>query len=187
MWLPSCLFAENLKLQIVDALLTLHLMTYWQSVGAQLLYVKMHRFVMGSQWIVSMYKHLHPNSSKPLNFWCTTKHIIWVINGVGPSHSNACGWQLTAYISLHSFLIYLAQLSHLSSSSSFSAISMTSHNKFSTSQLYAAGLCSELCSWIHHRMQHHGRHSFSFVLRFHRWIYDLYDITELYFVSELHL
>jgi len=33
-------------------------------------------------------------------------------------------------------------------------------------------------------MQHDCRHSFSFVLRFDHCIYDLYDITDLYFVSE---
>jgi len=185
MWLCSCLFAENVSLKIVDAQLTLNLMIYWQSVGAQQLYVKMHIVVIGSQWIISMYKHLHPNASKPLNFWSSTWHIIWVINDVGPSHSSAFGWQLTAYTSVHSFLIYLALLPHLLSCSSFSAISITYHKQFSTSRLCAPGLCSELCSWIHDRMQQNGRHSFNFVLRFDRCIYD--DITDLYFVSEFRL
>jgi len=59
MLLCSCLFAKNVRLKIIDALLTLTLMTYWQSVGAQQLYVKMHIVVIGSEYIVSMYKHLH--------------------------------------------------------------------------------------------------------------------------------
>ena len=48
-----------------------------------------------------MYKHYHPNASKPLNFWSTTRHILWVINEVGPSRSSAFGRQLTAYKYTH--------------------------------------------------------------------------------------
>jgi len=101
MWLRSLVFAENVRPKIVDAPLTLNIMTYWQSVGAQQVYVKMHMVVIGSQWIISMFKHFHPNASKPLNIRSTTRHIIWVINGVGPSCSSASGRQLTAYISVH--------------------------------------------------------------------------------------
>jgi len=99
--LCSCLFAENVRLKIVDAPLTLNLMTYWQSLGAYQLYVKMHIAVIGSQEIVSMYKHLHPNASKLLNFWSTTRHIIWVLNDIGPSWSSAFGQKLTVYKSVH--------------------------------------------------------------------------------------
>jgi len=187
MWLCSRLFAENVRLKNVDALLMLNLMTYWQSVGAQQLYVKMHIVVIGSQWIISMYKHLHPNASKPLNCWSTTRHIIWVINGIGPSRSSAFGRQLSAYSFVHQFLIHLAQLLHLSSSSSFSAISMTYHKQFSMSRLCAPGLSSKSCSWIHDRMQHHCHHSFSFVLCIDCCFYDSYDITDLNFVRELCL
>jgi len=49
LWLCSCLFAENVELKIIDALLMLNLMTYWQSVGAQQLYVNMHIVIIGSQ------------------------------------------------------------------------------------------------------------------------------------------
>jgi len=89
MWLCSRLFVENVRLKIVHAPLPLNLLRYWQSVGAQLLYVNMHILIIGSQWILSMYKQLHPKASKPLNFWSTTRHISWVINGIGPSRSSA--------------------------------------------------------------------------------------------------
>jgi len=101
MWLCSCVFAENVRLKIVDNPFTRNLMTYWQSVGAQQLYLKMHIVIIGSQSIISMYQHLNPNASKPLNFWSTTRHIIWVIDDVGPSRSTAFGRQLTAYNSVH--------------------------------------------------------------------------------------
>jgi len=137
--------------------------------------------------MVSMYKHLHTNPSKLLNFWSTTRNIIWVINAVGPSHASAFGWQLTVHKSVHLFLIYFARLSHLSPSSLFSAISMTYHRQLSTSRRCSPGLCSEVYSWIHNRMQHDGRHSFSFVLRFDCCIYETYDIPDSYFVSEFRL
>jgi len=101
MWLCSHLFAENVRLKIIDAPLMLNWMTYWQSVGAQQLYVKLYIVVIGSQWIVSIHKPLDPNASKPPNFWSTTQHIIWLINGIGPSCSSAVGRQLAAYISVH--------------------------------------------------------------------------------------
>jgi len=96
MWLCSCLYAENVRLEIVDAPLTLNSMTYWQSVGTQQLYVKIPMVVIGSQKIVPRYKHLHPDASKPHNFWATARHILWVMNDVGLSRSSTSGQQLTA-------------------------------------------------------------------------------------------
>jgi len=147
----------------------------------------MHIVVIGSQQIVFMYKYLHPTASKPFNFWSTTRLIIWVINDNGLSRSNDFGQHLTPYTSVHYFLIYLAQLPRLSSSSSVSVISMTYHKQFSTSQLCAPGLCSEVCSCMHDCMQSKGCHSFSFALCCDCCIYESYDITELYFVSEFWL
>jgi len=134
-----------------------------------------------------MYKHFHPKTSKRLNFWSTTRHIIWVINDVGLWWSSAFSRQLTTYKYVHQFLIYLARHAHLSSSSSFSGFIMTSHKQCSQSRPCAPALCRELCSWMHDRMQHHCCHSFSISLRFDHFIYDLYDITDLYCVSEFCL
>jgi len=54
---------------------------------------------------------------------------------------------------------------------------MTYHKQFSKSRPCAPGLCRELCSGLHNRMQHDGRHSSGFVLRIDRLTYDTYDIT----------
>jgi len=101
MWLCNHSIAENVIPKIVDASLTLNLITYYQPVDAQQLYVKMHIVGIGSQYIISMYKHLHPNASKRLNFWSTTGHDVWVINDIVLSHSSAFGRELTAYQSVN--------------------------------------------------------------------------------------
>ena len=79
------LLAENVRPKIVDAPVMLILVTYSQSLDDQQLYGIMHRVVVGSQWIISIYKHLHPKASKPLNFWSTTRQVIWARNEVGLS------------------------------------------------------------------------------------------------------
>jgi len=134
-----------------------------------------------------MYKHLNPKPSKPLNFWSTTWHFVWVINEVGLSRCSAFGRQLTAYLSTHWFWIYSARHPHLSSSSSFSAISMTYHKQFSISEPCAPALWRELCSWMHDRMHHDSRNSFSFASGFDGCINYSYDITDLYFATEFRL
>ena len=72
MKLYSHLFAGNVRLTIVDARLTHKLLTYSQSVDAQQLSSKIHTVVIGSRLIISIYKHLNPTASKPLNFCSTT-------------------------------------------------------------------------------------------------------------------
>jgi len=40
---------------------------------------------------------------------------------------------------------------------------------------------------MYNYMHHDGCHSFSFASRFDRYLYDLYDIPDLYFASEFYL
>jgi len=68
MSLRSPLIAKNVRVKIVDAPSTLTSMTLLQSLDGQQLYGKMHTVVLGSQYIVSMYKHLHRNAARPVNF-----------------------------------------------------------------------------------------------------------------------
>jgi len=75
----------------------------------------------------------------------------------------------------------------MSSSSSFSAISMTYQNQFSTSWPWTPGLCRELCSLIWDRMQCDGGHSSQLVLFINHCIYVSYDITDLNSTSEISL
>jgi len=154
MWQCSPLIADNVRPKIVEAPLTLTSMTYKQSLDAQQLDAKMHAVVVGRQWIVSMYKYSLRKASKPLNFSSTTTHITWVINDVALSGYSTFSWQFTACRSKHHCLINIARLPHLSSSSSFSVISMTYHKQFSKCQPSAPGLCRELCCWMHNQMQH---------------------------------
>ena len=134
-----------------------------------------------------MYKRLHPKASKVLNFGSTTRQVIRVMNDVVISRYSPFGRHLTRCGSIHLFFIYIAQLPHFSSSSSFSAISMTYHTRYSKSRQSTPGLRSELGSWIHERLQHDDRVSSWFALCSDRSIFDSYDSTDLSFVGEFRL
>jgi len=139
--------------------------------------------IINNQRISSMYDHLHPEPSCPLNFRTTTIHVIWMMDDVASAHSRAYGWQFQVCWFLHWFLINIAWLPHLSWSSSFSSISMTYHKQFSKSQPCAPGLSRELCIWTNGWMQHDGCHTERFVLCTDQSFYNLYDITHLKFIS----
>jgi len=121
-----------------------------------------------------MYYRMHPEALWPLNFWSTTIHMVWVMYDLALYHSHAFNRQFTACRLSHQFVINTAQLAHLSSSSSFSSISMTYHRHFSQSQSCAPGLSGELCCWMRGLMQHDGHHSDRFVLSCDCSCYDLY-------------
>jgi len=84
------------------------------------------------------------------------------------------------------FLVHMARLPDLSSSSSFSWISMMHHKQFQIFQPCARGLCGELCSWIHGWMLHDSRHSGRFFMSTDRSFYDTYEITHVNLVSISH-
>jgi len=139
----------------------------------------MDTVIIDFQYIISMYKHLNPKSSRPLIVCSTTIHVIHEINAVVLSRSGAYCHHFTAYGTWEEFLIYIARLPHISLSGSFSSISMTYTKQFSKSRPCAPGLGGELCSCMHEGMHHDGRHSSQFAFHFHLSIYDSYDITEL--------
>jgi len=96
MWLCSPLIAENVRLKIMDALLILTLMTDGQSLDDHQFYAIMRIEVIANKYIISMYKHLHPKASRPVNFWSITRHDISAINGIGLSRPSTFSWQSTA-------------------------------------------------------------------------------------------
>jgi len=135
------------------------------------------------QYCICMYYRLHPGGFLRLTFRSTNIYAIWVWNDVALSHARAFGWQLLACRSFHYFLMNIAQLPHLSLFSSFSSISMMYNKQFQISPSCAAGLCGELCSWIHGWMQHDCCHSDQFVRRTDSSFHDTDDISHLNFVS----
>ena len=179
MWHCSPGIAECVRLKIVDALLTLTMISSTQPSYSQKLCATNRIWIFNIQHCVSEYYHLYQGALLPLNFWSTSIHVIWAGNDVALSHSCACGRQFTACRSFHMFLLNIARFRHLSSSSSFSSNSMTYHKRFQLSQPCAPGLCGDLCSCLHGWIQHSGRHSVRFVLRTDRLSYDWYDITHL--------
>jgi len=183
-WQCSPLIAKCVGRKIVDAPLTLTLKPSIQSSYSQYMYATNCTVIIPNQYSVSMYCQWHLEALWPLHFWSTTIHVIWVMDDVALSNSRALGWQLMACWSFHLFLINIAQLPQLSSSSSVFSISMTYHKQFETSQPRAPGLCGELCSWMHGWMHHDGRHSDRLVLNTDRSFYDMYVITHLNFVSK---
>jgi len=57
---------------------------------------KIHLVVINSQYTIFTNHHLHPKVSRPLTFWATTIHIIYLINDLNLSSLSMCGRQLTA-------------------------------------------------------------------------------------------
>jgi len=164
MWQCSLLIAECVRLKIVDALLTLTLLTSKQPSYIQWLYAINRLFIIDIQYCVCGYYHLHPGSLLPLNFWSTSIHIFWVRDDVAPSQLCAFRWQFTAWRSFHMFSVNIARLPHIASCSSFSSISLTYHKRFQISQPCAPGLCGELCSRPRGWIQLDRRHSVRFIL-----------------------
>jgi len=179
MWQCCPLFAEFVTLKIVDALLTLTLITSQRPWYTHYLYAMNCILIIDIQHWVSEYHNLHPGALLHLNFWSTSIHIFWVRNDMALSHSCAFGRQYTACRSFPQFLVNIAGLPHLSSSSIFSLISMMYHNQFQLSQPCAQGQCGELCRWMHRWMQHNGRHSDRFVLGMNRSSHNSFSITHL--------
>jgi len=114
MWLCTPLIDDRVRLKIVDALLTLTVMTYKQSLDVQQLYGN-RIVILDSQYIVSMYDRIHPKVSRPP---ASTIHVLCTVNDVGTVDFRPFGLQFTAYRFIHKFKLYIAQLQHLSSSSS---------------------------------------------------------------------
>jgi hypothetical protein len=145
--------------------------------------------IIASQHNVSIYIHLHSKASRPLSFWSTTIHVIWMINDVILPCFSAFGQLFTTWKCSYWFEIYIVWLSHHSLSSTFSSISKMYHMQFSKSWPCASGLSGELRSWMHGLMQHNGSHSSRFRLGIDCSFDASYDITDLnrlvYFVSYL--
>ena len=113
----------------------------WRSIGSHLkdlltvlecstIVRRMHIAIIDSQYIDSVYNHLHPKASGCLCFWATSIHIVWAMNEVGPSRVSPFGQWFTAYCSKNQILIYIAWLLRRSLFSSFSSISMTYQKEF---------------------------------------------------------
>ena len=84
-------------------------------------------------------------------------------------------------------LVFIAWHSHHTLSSSCSSISMTSYKQFSISWPCVGGLSRELSSWLHGLMQSDGCHLLLYWMWFDCSFYELYDITDVKFVSKFHL
>jgi len=184
MWQSRPYVAKRVRPNLIDAPLMLTLKTYQQSLDAQQLYPKMHTMIFDSQYIVSVYHHLHPEALRLLNYWSTTIHCIWAMNDEGPSCISNFGLSFNANRSIHQWLIYMDWLPHVSSSSSYSLSIMTYHKECGISRHCAPALSGELCSWMHGSMHRHDHHSSRFALHIDHSIYDLYDITYLNYVSK---
>jgi len=113
--------------------------------------------------------------------------VLWAMDNVVLWHYSAFSWQFTACRSIHWLFINIAQLADFPISSSISSISMTYHKQFSKCWLCAPGLNAEWGSWMNGWMQQNGGHSYRFVLRIDRSIYDSYAITKWIFVSKIYL
>ena len=101
MWQCSPLSAECIKLEIVNTLLTLTLITSKVPSYTQFWYATNHIHIIRIQYWVCMYYRLHPGVVLPLNFWSTANHAIWERDDVALSHSCAFGWQFRACRSFH--------------------------------------------------------------------------------------
>ena len=64
---------------------------------------------------------------------------------------------------------------------------MSYHKQFAKYRRCAPGVWRQLFNWMHDCINHDGSHSISFPSRFDRWIYDSYNITDLYFSIEFWL
>jgi len=101
MWQCSPLIVECVRAKIVDALLTLTLITSKQPSYTEYLDPMNSILIIDIQFCVSKYYHLHPGTLWPLNFWLTTFHIIWVRDNMALSQSCAFGRQFNACRSFH--------------------------------------------------------------------------------------
>ena len=149
MWQGSPLIADCVRVKIVDALLTLTLITFKQMSDTQKLYTMNRIHIIEIHHCVLKYYRMHQEAWLPLNFWSTDVHAIWVRDDVGKLQSCAFGRKLTACRTFHQFLVNIVRLPHLFSSSSFFSISMTYHMQCEISQPCTWSLCGELCSWKH--------------------------------------
>jgi hypothetical protein len=140
--------------------------------------------IIDTQWIVSIYDHLHPEPSWCRNFRTTTMSDIWVMDEAARAHSWAFDWQFMECRYQSSCGTFIARLLRLSWSSSFSSISMTYHKQFSKSQSCAPGGSGELCSWTQGWIQHDGHHTDRFISLTDRFFYNAYDIMYLNFISQ---
>jgi len=72
-----------------------HLTAIVTVIGCSTIVHRMQAVIIDSQYIVSMYNHMYPQASRPLSFWATSTHVIWMMNEVGELHFSALGWQCT--------------------------------------------------------------------------------------------
>ena len=162
------------RVNSVDTLFTLTLLTSKQSWFTQYVYVTNLILIIVFQYCVSEYNHLHPGALLHRNFWSTSIRVIWARNNMAKSHSCVFGRHFMACRSFHYFLINIPQHPHLTSSSCFSSTSMAYHKQFQIFQLSAQGLCGELCHWMHGWMQHSSHDSDRIVLAMDRFFYHSY-------------
>ena len=100
MWQCHPLIAECVRLNIIDTLLTLTLITSKQPLYTQQLYAMYHIHIIDIQYWVCMWYCLHPGVLLPLNFWSTAIHTIWGRDEVAFTHSHAFGQQFAPCRSL---------------------------------------------------------------------------------------
>ena len=103
-----------------------------QPLYTQSLYATNRILIIDIRYCVSNYVRLDPEAFWPLDFWSISLHVMWLRDDVALSHSCTFSRQLMACRSFHQLLINIARLPHLSSSSSFSSISVMYHKQLST-------------------------------------------------------
>jgi len=71
-----------------------HLKDILKVIGCSTIVCKIDQVIIGSQYMVSLYIHLHPKASWLVNFWSNTIISIWAMNEGSPSWFSAFGRQL---------------------------------------------------------------------------------------------
>jgi hypothetical protein len=101
--------------------------------------------IINIEYCVSRYYGFHSEDLWPHDVWTPSMHHIWVRDNVAQSHSCAFVLPITACRSCHWFFPNIAWLSHLSSSSCFSSISMICHKRYQLSEPYLLCWWAEIC------------------------------------------
>lgn len=97
------MIVENGRFQIVDAPLTVTLMSFLQSLDNLQLYAKMHMVIISSQYTVAMYSHLQLEAFSYLKCWSATEQRSCEKCSVGLLCTSAFGRQFAACRSIHLF------------------------------------------------------------------------------------
>jgi len=100
-WQCSPMLTECVRQKIIDALLTLTLITSKQLSYTQELYTTDSILFIDIWYCNSEYYHLLPGYMLRLKFGSTTTHIIWARNEVAQMHSGAFWCNFTACGSFH--------------------------------------------------------------------------------------